>query len=429
MNIPVCNERSTLDLFSPRQLPQPAGYGRVLREVVVQELSDALFASLPRRDQRQRGEQYLRGLLGTEGRKSIRNIAAGLGSPAAEQRIHHFISSSTWDWMPVRAALAAYVEAAVTPRAWVVRPMPIPKAGKHSVGVDHGFDPHRGREFYGQQAFGVWLAADTLSTPVNWRLLLPDSWAGDPARRDRVEIPGGVGGETPEECAAAVLEDILAWSPPARPVVLDICSAHAAASVQRFTRAGVPVIARLAANARFTVGSTVLPGYGMGPLTARRILESVKGLRRPTAWTDPRDPSVLRSGLAATVRVTPAKEPGGGPSTGEVVLLGRWRDAHRPPAELWLTNMTAASRGTLVQLTDLAGRVGHALGGTGAEAGLKDFEGRSFGGWHRHITLASAAHAVAVLAGSRRESSGHVTGRSAARLPAQDTGPCPPRAA
>lgn len=32
--------------------------------------------------------------------------------------------------------------------------------------------------------------------------------------------------------------------------------------------------------------------------------------------------------------------------------------------------------------------------------GIKDYSGRSFSGWHRHATLASAAHAVAVLSGT-----------------------------
>ncbi|CAM5241870.1 hypothetical protein SALBM217S_05197 [Streptomyces griseoloalbus] len=67
--------------------------------------SAELFASLRRSDQRLRARQYLSGLLAAEGRKSIRNIAAFAGGTAAEQSLHHFISSSTWDWSPMREAL------------------------------------------------------------------------------------------------------------------------------------------------------------------------------------------------------------------------------------------------------------------------------------------------------------------------------------
>jgi syndecan 1 len=33
------------------------------------------------------------------------------------------------------------------------------------------------------------------------------------------------------------------------------------------------------------------------------------------------------------------------------------------------------------------------------QVGIRDYSGRSFDGWHRHVTLASAAHAVASVAG------------------------------
>ncbi len=52
----------------------------------------------------------------------------------------------------------------------------------------------------------------------------------------------------------------------------------------------------------------------------------------------------------------------------------------------------------------------HDLDQVGEDAGLRDFEGRSFRGWHRHITLASAAHAIGVLSGA-------AVGRSGAARP------------
>jgi hypothetical protein len=77
---------------------------------VVTEIGAILLSVFRGQDQRQKAEQYLRGLLFAKGRKSIRNIAAHAGGPAAEQSLHHFISSSTWDWRPLRAGLAAYLE-------------------------------------------------------------------------------------------------------------------------------------------------------------------------------------------------------------------------------------------------------------------------------------------------------------------------------
>ena len=80
------------------------------RDSVLRELSAVLFGSLPRSDQRRRGMEYVQGLLGVEGRKSIRNISSLFGGEVAEQSLHHFISGSTWDWGPVRRALARHLE-------------------------------------------------------------------------------------------------------------------------------------------------------------------------------------------------------------------------------------------------------------------------------------------------------------------------------
>lgn len=135
-----------------------------------------IFAPLPRSDQRRKGELYLRGLLSAGGRKSMRNIATHVGDRAAEQSLHHFISSSTWDWGPVRATLARYLERSLRPRAWVVHPVVIPKAGRHSVGVARRFVPSLGQVVNSQEAFGVWAANEETSSPVNWRLMLCEDW-------------------------------------------------------------------------------------------------------------------------------------------------------------------------------------------------------------------------------------------------------------
>jgi hypothetical protein len=95
-----------------------------------------VLASLPRSDQRRIGQQYVAGLLAANGRKSMRGIAAvsGGGEPL-EQRLHHFISNSTWAWQPVRRRLAWFAERSLSPTALVVSHLAIPKAGDQSIGV------------------------------------------------------------------------------------------------------------------------------------------------------------------------------------------------------------------------------------------------------------------------------------------------------
>ncbi|MGW0736643.1 IS701 family transposase [Streptomyces sp. NPDC002851] len=376
----------------PSQVPD----GTAVSDDIVTELGSTLFSALRRKDQRQKAEQYLRGLLLAKGRKSIRNIAAHVGGTTAEQSLHHFISSSTWDWRPMRSALASYVEWAIAPQAWVVRSMHIPKAGEHSVGVDRLFAPQSGQMLRGQQAFGLWFASEELSAPVNWRLFLPDQWVVDQERRDRAEVPEGVWCESQEECAAAVaLDTAVHGNAPRRPVLLDLRGDVVRPTLTRLGRAGVPVLGRIGTSCRLTVADRAMPGFGAGPLPAQQILESMKGLRRPVHWPDAARQGAARTSLASVVRVSLTD-----PQVGRqrpMLLLGEWLDPRRPPVEMWLTDLTKTPVVPLLRLTKLIHRVDRDFAEIGQAAGLRDFVGRSYRGWHRHITLASAAHAATVL--------------------------------
>lgn len=383
------------------------------RTAVATDLVDSVLPpSLQRRDQRAKGEQYVRGLLTVQGRKSMRGIAALTGGSAAEQSMHHFISASTWDWRPVREALARQLHERAQPRARVVQCLTIPKLGDRSVGVE----PLTGAEqgggaSAGQHAYGVWCANEELSAPVTWRLFLSDRWTEDPARRRDAGIPAEVISETPEECAAAsVLEAMRTWQGPTRPVVFDVAGADVRRLITGFDTAGVPLLARVA-GALLEVAEPSLPGHGAGPLGVRHLLDSVKGLRRPVEWTDPRTGRGQTS-LVAAVPVTlpePGRRGTGRPASPAaardrrpLLVIGEWTDPALPPARIWLTGMTRVPVPELLRLTKLGARVAHDAATVGGQVGLRDFEGRSFGGWHRHMTLASVAHAVAVLSRGER---------------------------
>jgi hypothetical protein len=310
-------------------------------EAVLTDLCDRLFTRLGRSDQRARGLKYVRGLLITDGRRSFRNVAAHLGGgPTLEQRLHHFVSCSTWDWMPVRRTLAAYMAELAPPRAWVLRSLLIPKEGENTVGVHQRHVPALGRMLNTQYSVGLWAASCELPYPVNWRLLLPPAWLADAVRRAQAAIPDEQVAETPAECAVGTYLDLCAPEDaglPVRPVVCAVDDADAATAVRRLRAAGVP----------FMVGVD----------------------RRPAT----------RAGIGDLLLFRPRTNPDSG------------------PVRTWLTNMRHSGPAELTSLAGLVDTVDETFRQVTDPLGMTDFAGRTFNGWNRHATLASAAHCVSML--------------------------------
>jgi SRSO17 transposase len=135
----------------------------------------------------------------------------------------------------------------------------------------------------------------------------------------------------------------------------------------------------------------VLPGRGSEPVAAHRIMSAVRDLRRPVF-----EPATgMVTGLAAAV---PVRLPATGVGR-ELSLLGEWEVNRAAPSALWLTDLTTADPSALIRLTRLVQRVDEDFDRIADQVGIRDYSGRSFDGWHRHVTLASAAHAVASFAG------------------------------
>jgi SRSO17 transposase len=368
---------------------------RTLDETVFTELCAELFSSLARSDQRRKGEIYVRGLLTVQGRKSIRKLAS-LSGRVDEQSLHHFVCSSTWDWNAVREALAHYLLHTVPVRAWVIRPMVTPKAGEHSVGVDRRFCADAGHVLNVQQAVGVWAVSDGLTCPVNWRLHLPTAWTENSARRNRAAIPDDVDVETFGDCAvAAYLQMAEEWNLPVRPVVMDARRSDAPSAVRRLKASGLPMLIRVGGSQPLVPHFDALPGLGNEPVPAARIMTALRERRRPVF--DPRTGMV--TSLAAVV---PVRLPATG-SSRELSLLGEWALNRPAPSALWLTDLTTTDPATLIRLSRHIRQVDEDFDRIADRVGIRDYSGRSYDGWHRHVTLASAAHAAASLT---RETSG-----------------------
>ncbi|WP_172388266.1 transposase, partial [Streptomyces sp. MNP-20] len=71
-----------------------------------------------------------------------------------------------------------------------------------------------------------------------------------------------------------------------------------------------------------------------------------------------------------------------------------WPAGAEEPTEYWFSNLPAHTKlEDLVGWAKLRWRVEHDYRDLKHGLGLDHFEGRSWPGWHHHVTLATAAHA------------------------------------
>jgi SRSO17 transposase len=390
------------------------------------EFAGRMLGGLARADQRVKGELYLRGLLTDGRRKSMQPMAERLG--VDHQQLQQFITSSTWDYEPVRRRLATWACEAVGPDAYAVDDSGFPKDGNSSPCVARMYCGALGKTGNCQIGVSVHPVTDAASAAVNWRLFCPACWddttVADPAeaariraRRARAGIPEYERHREKWRLALDMLDEMLeAWGLPARPVVADAGYGDATAFRLGLAERGLKyaVAVTPTASAHPEAASPDLVPYGG---TGRRPTPkyrtepaSLKALamtagqnacveltwRHGTRASTDNPTAALRSRFLA-LRVRPAnrdipRDPDG--TLPACWLLAEWPEHAAEPTDYWLSNLPADTPlPDLVRLAKIRWRIEHDYRELKTGLGLDHFEGRSWTGWHRHVTLVALAQA------------------------------------
>ncbi|PPK65449.1 SRSO17 transposase [Actinokineospora auranticolor] len=365
-----------------------------------------LFSHIPRSDQRRWAEVYTRGLISVPGRKSIRRIADYMVGWRADQCLQQFVNQSPWQWQPVRRSLAHQLGAGLRPRAWLVEEVVFPKNGDRSVGVCKQYSTSAQRMLNCQLGLAVMLAGDDAACAVNWRLMLPQSWDADEVRRGRAHVPDHERHAPRGQQVLAAIDELLdGWDLPPAPVVVDAeQDPDTEPLLQGLEERGLRYLVRVGER------TPALPATPRTPADARRaptvgelVALSARQGRMTVNWRDRVD------GTSTTSRFSATAVPGGPPLGAPVRLdprrpyrpargvLAEWSLGGGRPTALWINNLGSARLPDLIALTKLRSRVTGEMTRMREEFGLQSFEGRSFRGWHHHVTLVSAAHVYRTL--------------------------------
>ena len=399
-----------------------------------------MLSGLARRDQRAAGELYVRGLLADGQRKSMVPMAGRLG--VDHQRLQQFITSSTWDYAAVRRNVARHFAASQSVEALVVDDTGFAKDGTASPCVARQYSGTLGKVGNCQIGVSVHLVNEHASCAADWRLFCPQSWddaaLDDPVaaararrRRERAGIPDEVRHTEKWRLALEMLEEMTGaggWgledeitSPGGRrPVVVaDAGYGEGAAFRVGLTARGWQYVIAVKpttsarphdavpqALAYGGVGRPSVPRYRAAPVSLRALALAHATETQPVTWRQGTkattgNPAAAMTSNFLAIRVRPAnrdipRAPDG--SLPACWLLAEWPPQAEEPTDYWLSTLPPDTPiAELVRLAKIRWRIEHDYRELKHGLGLDHFEGRSFAGWHRHVTLAALAQAFCTM--------------------------------
>jgi SRSO17 transposase len=400
------------------------------------EFTAGMLGGLARSDQRAAGELYVRGLLTDGRRKSMVPMAERLG--VDHQRLQQFITSSTWDYAAVRRNVARWFAASQPVEALVVDDTGFPKDGTASPCVARQYSGTLGKVGNCQIGVSVHLVNEHASCAADWRLFCPESWddaaLADPVaaaraarRRERAGIPGEVRHAEKWRLALEMIDEmtgpggwgLLEQAAAGRGLPVVVADAgygdnttfrlEVAGRGWRYVLAVKGTTSAQAGEAqpvtpirRGRIGRPPVPAYPQPPANLRQLAIAAAGQIQPVTWRQGTraakgNPAASLTSWFLAIRVRPANRDiprAADGSLPECWLLAEWPPEADEPSDYWLSTLPATTAiQELVRLAKIRWRIEHDYRELKTGLGLDHFEGRSFTGWHRHVTLATLAQA------------------------------------
>ena len=367
---------------------------------------------------------YLAGLIQEGERKSIEPLSRRVALPPElavkdpEQALQQFINQSPWDDQAVlKRYRAAMARTFADPRGlFVIDDTSFPKQGKHSVGVQRQYCGALGKRANCQCAVSVHYVAPKGHYPLAMRLSLPEVWLDDPARLDKA------GGPVDErrrlskgQMALELLDRVRAEGLPGGLVITDagygVSGPFRAGLAERGLYYIVGVTDEMVVFAGEPRWIAPTAATGGRPRTRHRLAEdaprpvSLKGLagrapRRKVTWREGSKGPM--AGRFAWLRVWPGQGWETGQCAGAEPIWLLVEEQADGKLKYAFSNLPAnTSRLRAVRLWRSRWPVEQGYQQMKEELGLDHFEGRSWRGFHHHVSLVMLAYGFLVLERSR----------------------------
>jgi SRSO17 transposase len=370
-----------------------------------------------RKERREHAEEYLRGLLVDGERKSIEPMASRVPDGDV-QALQQFVNQSPWSSEKVRASLARKVEHEFVPEAyWTIDDVSFPKQGQHSVGVARQYCGALGKTANCQVAVTLDLGTEESSTPLDWALYLPEKWVQDPVRRKEAGVPEEITFKTKPELALDLIDEVKAWGLQDRLVLTDSGYGDVYEFRQGLRNRGLNYVVQVSGG---LMAWTEDPHPAEPPMKRggkiprkrfyandfpppRSLCQIAKDLPsqswKKVTWREGTKGPLSSRFARVIVWMANGLVQGKTMEEPSEELLIEWPEGDKEPWKFWLSSLPphrTSFRG-LVRKAKGRFRIEQDYEEMKGELGLDHFEGRSWQGWHHHVTLVTLAYAFLTL--------------------------------
>ena len=364
---------------------------------------------------------YCRGL-GMEIRhKTVLGIAKKLAADEVQsvrQRMQRGLQKGNFSHEDIfeRVQQTVFKQAAASIQAYCIDDTGFEKKGELSVGVQRQYSGTLGQVGNCQVAVSCHGVGNDFSSCLAMQLYLPKSWTDDQERCARAEIPSGMEFQTKPEIALKLLEKAVANGAPKRPIIADAGYGESRAFRDGLTELGLEYAVAIPSTLKVwppnatpqrpsQVGKRGRRSRlerdpnGLEPLSVHDLAQQCweQGAFRSYTWRDGSKGPL--SAEFCMIRVQSAEGRRRRKAAGDPVWLLMERDEHQKTSfRYYLSSLPQTSDlEQLVHLVKLRWRIERDYQDMKQTLGLDAYEGRYWGGFHRHLAMVALMHAFLSL--------------------------------
>jgi SRSO17 transposase len=375
----------------------PQVFGNVMPRL--EKFMDAFVERFVRREQVAHSQMFVQGLLSDLENKNVESIAYRFGQ--GRMPLQWFIGVSDWDYEPLRDELVRQVGQTLGDEDGVLvfDPSGFPKSGRQSVGVARQWCGRLGKVDNCQVAIYMGYVSRHEHTLVDTRLYLPKEWTTDRKRCEKAGVPKGTRYRTRHQLCLEMLKahgQVLphSW------IAGDDEMGRPYWFRRRLDRLDERYLLAVPSNTLIRdleVDPPAYSGRGRQPKRPWTRVDNWTAASSEEEWTqiDVRDgakgPLVVEATKRRVVARTDKRQEG----HEEVLVVIRYRDRDNDEVvqtDYYLSNAKAETE--LAEFTRAAKaehRIEECIQRGKSEAGLADYEVRTWKGWHHHQILSLIA--------------------------------------